>query len=129
MAEPGVVGDGKQKIGVGMEIGAHLLAQHDLITDGAGKVVARRLQLRLQIVAAAEGGHRQIEEGRQRTQQVLQRHELAERHQMVFLVAVHALIAVGLLAAQHDHRVVVVIAVLLQAGIDDAGDQRAAALA
>ncbi len=125
LTEPGIVRDGQQEVGVRPEVIPHLLAEDDLIADGRGQLEAVGRELRLHVGTAAERGHRQIEERGQRTQNRLQRHELAKRHQMVFIVAIRGVVVIRAVFAQRNDGVIGVVAVLLvQARVDDAGNQR-----
>ena len=84
-----------------------------------------RHQLRLHVGAAAEGGHWQVKERRQRTQNRFQRHKLTERHQMVLVVTVGRVVAVRVIFTEGNDGVVGIVAVLLiETRIDNAGDQR-----
>ena len=126
LAEPGVVRDGQQEVGIRTEVIPHLFPEDDLVADGRGQLQVMRHQLRLHVGTAAEGGHRQVEEWRQRTQNRLQRYKLAERHQMVLVVAVGRVVAVRVIFAEGNDGVVGVVAILLiKTRVDDAGDQRA----
>ena len=126
LAEPGVVGDGQQEVGVRPEVIPHLFPEDYLVADGRGQLQVMRHQLRLHVGAAAEGGHRQVKERRQRTQNRLQRYKLAERHQMVLVVAVGRVVAVRVIFAESNDGVVGIVTVLLvETRIDNAGDQRA----
>ncbi len=62
-AEPGVVGDGQQEVGIGIDVAAYLLREDDLVADGGGKLEPLGDQVWLYFVTPAEGGHRQVEEG------------------------------------------------------------------
>ena len=97
-AEPGVVGDGQQEVGIRLHVAAHLVREDDLVTDGGGKLEPLGDQVRLHLVTPAEGGHGQVEEGGDGTQQIFKGHELADGQQMVLVVAVLVLVVVGLLA-------------------------------
>ncbi|CZU54965.1 Uncharacterised protein [Enterobacter cloacae] len=87
-----------------------------------------RVQLRLNVRAAAERGHRQVKERGQRAQNRLQRDKFTKRHQMVLVIPVSGVVAVLAVFPERNDAVVGVVAVLLiQTRIDNPGDQRAAA--
>ncbi|MNJ35303.1 hypothetical protein D3C77_300350 [compost metagenome] len=77
-AEPGVVGDRQQEVGVRLHVAAHLVREDDLVADGGGKLEPLGDQIRLHLVAPAEGGHGQVEEGGYGAQQIFKGHELAD---------------------------------------------------
>ncbi|MND90548.1 hypothetical protein D3C80_826350 [compost metagenome] len=125
-AEPSVVGDRQQEVGVRLHVAAHLVREDDLVADGGGKLEPLGDQVRLHLVAPAEGGHGQVEEGGYGAQQIFKGHELADGQQVVLVVAVLVLVVIGLLAVQilHPHAEhCIEEALLLQIVMDDPRQQ------
>ncbi len=110
-AEPGVVADGEQQVGVGGGAGHQVLVD-DLVADGGGDAVTAGAQQRLLAAAGAEGRHRQVEETDGAAQPLFEGHVLAKRYQVALVIDAGAL-------TDGDHRVVVQPACLG----GDAGDQ------
>ncbi len=125
-AEPGVVGDGQQEVGIRVDVAAHLFREDDLVTDSGGKLEPLGDQVGLHFVTPAEGGHRQVEEGGYGAQQIFKWHELTDGQQVVFVVAVGVVVEVGLLAIRilHPHAEhSIVEALLLEIVVNDPRQQ------
>ena len=90
--EPGIVAYRQQQIALRREPCGELRVDH-FVADIRRDLQVLRLQQRLAGFAAGEVGHRQVEEGDQAAQQILQRYVLAERHQ--FLLEVGAAAVAG----------------------------------
>ena len=121
-AEPGVVADRQQQVAVTRQFGGKFRIDR-FVTDVAGNAQPLGLQQRLLCRAAGEVGHRQIEEGNQPAQQVLQGYVFTERHQFLLEVGALAL-------AQHGDGVVEApFARRVDLAQRHAGDQRCLAVA
>ncbi len=130
LTEPGIIRDGQQEVRIRTEVIAYLFAEDDLVANGRrqGKTVC--MQLRLHIRPPTEGGHWQVKERCQRTQNRLQRNKLAERNKMILVIPVSRGVAVVAVFAERNDGVVGIVAVLLiQTRIHNPGDQRTAARA
>ena len=121
-AEPGVVAHRQEDVAARRQAGSKLRVHH-LVADKTGDAVALGLQQRLLGRAAGEIGHRQVEEGDQAAQQVLQRDIFTKGHQLLLEVGALALADGG------DGVVVAFFAALVQLAHRHAGYQRAVAAA
>ena len=97
-AEPRVVAEGRQHVGVG---GAcpHQLGEGDLVADGQAEAGRADAQQRLVRVAGFQARHRQIEEVDEATQDGSEGNVFAEGHEAALQIAA--------LASRHRHRAVV----------------------
>ncbi len=100
-AEPGVVADRQQDVALRGQIGGELGIDH-FVADIRGDPVSLGHQRALIGVATGEVGHRQVEEGDQPAQNLLQRDVFAEGHQLLLEVG-------ALTLADHGNAVVIAL--------------------
>ena len=109
-----------------MDVLAQLIGEGHLVADGRCKAITSGLHIGLNGLAPAEGGHGQIEEGGDGTQQFAKGHKLANRHQVAFVVAIalaEAVLRLALLVLPAKADEAVVEAALGHIHILDAGDE------